>query len=172
MGGLAIIDVNGVGYEVSLALRDAPSSGAISVIVATLVRDDAITLVGFATLADRELFDALRSVQGIGPSMAIALLRYFGGDELRGVLAAGNVTALTSVSGVGQKTAQRLVNELGDKVGPGTDVTVLALDSTVVEALVSLGYSRSEIASHLEGVTLADDESSALRQALNILART
>ncbi|MFO0648164.1 MAG: Holliday junction branch migration protein RuvA [Polyangiales bacterium] len=122
--GTAVIDVHGVGYEVSVPLgtfgrapRDA--SGAVTLLVVTNVREDAITLFGFANEGERSTFRALTAVAGIGPRIAIAVLGSLLPHELASAIARNDVKRLQAVPGVGKRLAERLALELKDKITPG-----------------------------------------------------
>jgi len=160
----AIIDVGGVGYIVFCSgrtLRMMPEiGGMVSLHIETHVREDHIHLYGFHDVAERSWFILLQTVQGVGAKVALAVLSLYGGDELTQIVAAGDKTALTRVTGVGPKVAGRIASELKDKVakmdlGPvafAAEVTspgagkgpdqVAAGDA--VSALVNLGYGRAE----------------------------
>jgi holliday junction DNA helicase RuvA len=117
-----VIDVNGVGYEVLLPLSSfdrIPAPGeAIKILTHLAVREDAHVLYGFMTAAERDLFRLLiNSVSGIGPKIALNVLSGTSVTAFRGAVAAGDVRALAQISGIGKKTAERMVVELKDKVG-------------------------------------------------------
>ena len=137
-----------------------------------VVRDDAMTLFGFASTDERELFDLLVTVTGIGPKVALSFLSVLSPDALRRAVASGDVAALTVVPGVGKKVAQRVVLDLKDKLGG--DVVVLEGPlSDVREALLSLGLSPQEAGEAMSG--LADDGArqteDLLREALQHVGR-
>ena len=117
----AIIDVGGVGYLVFCSARTlsrlGPVGGAVSVLVDTHVREDAITLYGFAESGEREWFRLLITVQGVGARVAGALLSVLSPDDLTRAIAAQDKVALTRADGVGPKLATRILSELKDKVG-------------------------------------------------------
>jgi holliday junction DNA helicase RuvA len=150
-----LIDVGGIGYAVSIPLSTYSTLGNLnsSVHLLTLlhVREDAMQLYGFATEAERQLFKLLISITGIGPKIAQGILSGISVSELRQHITGGNIAALTSIPGIGRKTAERLVVELRDKIGK----TEAALGTAVVPgdknaetrneallALLSLGYNR------------------------------
>lgn len=150
-----LVDVNGVGYSVSISLSTYSKLSDINSSVHLLthlhVREDLMQLFGFATEAERQLFRQLISITGIGPKTAQGILSGMSAADLRDYIASGNISALTAVPGVGRRTAERLVMELRDKIGK-FDKT---LDSTAVPgdknadirneallALTSLGYNR------------------------------
>ncbi len=178
-----IVDVNGVGYQVHVASLDrVPPRGEIVELHTSLqVREDSMTLYGFPDRAGLELFDLLLTSSGVGPKLALAALRTHRSDVLRTAIATGDVATLTSVPGIGKKSADRLVLELRDKVGVGFDVggdghggevggpgpsTPLG---EVREALVSLGYSAGEVQAALADLEPDGSTSDLLRQALRSL---
>jgi len=149
-----VIDVNGVGYLVNIPLstfeRLDHVDGQVKILTYMHVREDIMQLYGFSTEAEREMFRLLLSVSGIGPKMAQGILSGLNTDELKTAIVDGNLSALTSITGVGRKTAERLVVELRDKLArtefTGTTVTQssmqLRVRSEAVVALMSLGHSR------------------------------
>jgi holliday junction DNA helicase RuvA len=172
LGSSVVVDVNGVGYEVTAAMTNPPMEGQVSFIIKTVVRDDSIVLIGFTYPSDRELFDLLTSVPAVGPAVAISALRTYRGDELRMIIANGDAEAVKKIAGVGSKTAQRIVMELATKVGRPVLTHTVSSPSSVVEALAALGFSQSEIHQALDGVVLPDNEAEALREALKYVSGT
>ena len=159
----AVIDVGGVGYLVFCSGRTlsrlGPVGSAVSVLVDTHVREDAITLYGFAESGEREWFRLLITVQGVGARVANALLSALSPDDLTRSIAAQDKTALTRADGVGPKLAGRILSELKDKVGgialgpaalagaavsAGASVPEGGALGDAVSALVNLGYGRTE----------------------------
>jgi Holliday junction DNA helicase RuvA len=158
-----IIDVGGVGYEVTIPLStfyDLEDLGSpVQLRIYTYVREDALQLYGFKTLRERELFLKLISVSGIGPKLGITMLSGMNADEMIASIRANNLARLTSIPGVGKKTAERLVMELRDKItslsSPATDGQVLTETGQVAEqtadairedalsALLNFGYQRA-----------------------------
>jgi Holliday junction DNA helicase RuvA len=178
----AVIEVGGVGLAVQAtpstlgALRRGEEAGLATSLV---VREDSLTLYGFADAAARELFRLLQTVSGIGPRLALATLAVLEPAQLRNALAESNIAVLTQVPGIGRKGAERLVIELRDKVGalPSTVDPVVAgpaagVRSSVVEALVGLGFPAKQAEQAVDGV-LSDngvsDTSAVLRKALAAL---
>src|ERR1051326_8211889 len=116
------VDVNGVGYEVLIPLssydRLPPPGNEVQLLTHLAVREDAHTLYGFMTAAERELFRLLvNTVSGIGPKIALNILSGMNATALRGAVAKGDVKALSQISGAGKKTAERIVVELKDRIG-------------------------------------------------------
>ncbi len=151
-----VIDVNGVGYEVFLStvgLSQLPETGEkLFLHIHTSVREDAIVLFGFAEQVEKEMFLTLKTVSGIGPKLALAVLSGMPIDMLCQAISGEDIKSLTTISGVGKKTAERICVELKDKVGNIVPVTAKAVGgrlqtqetSTVADALsalVNLGYS-------------------------------
>jgi Holliday junction DNA helicase RuvA len=172
-----VLAVNGVGYDVVVpasVLADLPPVGrGARVHTRMVVRDDDITLYGFATHDQRTLFDLLTGVTGVGPRVAIAFLSTLRTDALRRAIVDGDAVALANTPGVGRKLAQRVVVELRDRLGGDADV----VDATgplvdVREALVALGVTPQEAADALTGIEAADREvEDLLREALQRVGR-
>jgi holliday junction DNA helicase RuvA len=151
-----VVDVQGVGYGVSIPLSTFEALGGLNTPVSLFtylhVREDAMQLFGFATEEERSLFRVLISVTGIGPKMAQSILSGISGPELRNAILQGNFGVLTSIPGVGRKLAERLVVELRDKIGKvpaGSSILTASTDaqtqvrSEALLALTSLGYNRA-----------------------------
>jgi Holliday junction DNA helicase RuvA len=158
-----ILDVGGVGYEVTIPIStfyelEEPGS-KVQLRIYTHVREDALLLYGFKTARERELFMRLISVSGIGPKLGITLLSGMSADEMIASIRTNNLARLTLIPGVGRKTAERLVMELRDKIAalsspeleeelgarPSVSVTPTedAVRADALSALVNLGYQRS-----------------------------
>jgi Holliday junction DNA helicase RuvA len=151
----AVVDVGGVGYRVAIPLstfyRIGEPGVEVTLLTHTHVREDALALFGFLTLAEQALFERLIAVSGVGPKLALSILSGIEAPDLVAALRASDVPRLTRIPGVGKKTAERLVLELKDKVqglaateeaaGPSP---VSSAKEDLVSALVHLGYSRPE----------------------------
>jgi len=190
-----ILDVNGVGYEITIPVStfydlEEPGSN-VQLRIYTHVREDALQLYGFKTARERELFLRLISVSGIGPKLGITLLSGMSADEMIASIRTNNLARLILIPGVGRKTAERLVVELRDKVASlsspeleeelgattPTGAPVITEDSMradVLSALLNLGYQRS---SAEKAVNSAADEGGdisvelILRRSLRKLAK-
>jgi len=150
-----LLDVHGVGYDIQIPLSTFEKLGAVGEEAALLthlhVREEALTLFGFATTAEKQLFQLLIGVSGIGPKTAQGVLSGCSVDTFRQQVQRGEATALTAIPGVGKKTAERIILELKDKVGglPEAQVGALGLAGEVniqeqaLQALISLGYARA-----------------------------
>src|ERR1700689_44240 len=149
----AIVETNGVGYDVAISVptfTEMPPAGAeVALPIYTHVREDALSLYGFLRLAEKQLFEKLLTVSGIGPKLAITILSGMPVDEMVNAIRGGGVARLTRIPGIGKKTAERMVLELRDKLPAGTgaaEVSVAAatpVEEDVVSALVNLGYQRA-----------------------------
>jgi len=167
-----IIDVGGIGYEVSIPLSSYEAFGSINDQIKVLtylhVREDNVQLFGFATCEEREMFLFLISVSGIGPRLGQSILSGTPTDELREHIINSDVTALSKIRGIGKKTAQRLVVDLREKLG-GADIKTellsfskTQLSNNVIEeamlALISLGYNKN-VAQEIMEKTITKDVS-------------
>ncbi|KAB7743059.1 Holliday junction branch migration protein RuvA [Nostocoides sp. F2B08] len=179
-----VLGVGGVGLLVHTTPATAAASrtGSQLLLATTLVvREDALTLYGFGSVDERDMFETVQSVSGVGPRIALAMLSVMGPDDLRKALSEGDTKALTRVPGIGAKSAERLVLELRDKVGhaaPGTgsaptDAARGGGDdwrAQVTEALTGLGYSAKQAGDTVSAVAREHpderDVSTLLRLAL------
>lgn len=176
-----LIDVGGVGYRVRVPPGTVPGAVGEEVTVHThlAVREDALTLYGFAEAAARDLFETLLGVTGFGPKLALAAVGTLGAEGLRRAVLEEDVDALTVVPGVGRKSAQRVILELGERLGVADAPTVglaesgAAADprSEVREALAGLGYAAAEVQRTMAALPAegAEDPEALLREALRLL---
>lgn len=142
-----IVDVGGVGYLVygpAGTVARAKVGAEISLHTHLAVREDDMTLYGFASAEERRLFQTLIAVSGVGPKAGLALLSVMTVDELSYAIASGNAAALARAPGVGQKLASRIVLEVRGKLAPEAPAALPGEASEVVAALVGLGYTQSE----------------------------
>ncbi|MGM1062850.1 Holliday junction branch migration protein RuvA [Saccharothrix sp. Mg75] len=176
-----VVEVGGVGFAVQATpatLATLRRGEEASLSTSLVVREDSLTLFGFADAEARELFGLLQTVSGIGPRIALATLAVLEPDKLRAALAEGNITVLTQVPGIGRKGAERLIIELRDKVGQlatapaASDTGVVR--TQVVEALLGLGFPAKQAEAAVDAVLAADGSlgtSDVLRRALTALGR-
>lgn len=154
-GARVVISVGGVGYEVQVpasTFADLPPVGRrVRLFTRMVVRDDAMILFGFASPAQRELFDLLVTVTGVGPRLALSFLSVLSPEAFRRAVAAGDLAALTLVPGVGKKVAQRVILDLKDKLG-GEAVVAEGPLADVREALLALGLSPQEASDAMVGL--------------------
>ena len=186
-----IIETNGVGYEVFVPLStyyELGETGSTAELrIYTYVREDALSLFGFRTERERDLFLKLLAVQGIGAKSAIAMLSGMSTDELIAAIRSDNIAKLSTIPGVGKKTAERMVIELRDKVGKiamaagsgdassdGGAITGESNFDDALSALVNLGYQRAAAEKALQAAVKDGTEISVqklLRRSLQILAK-
>ena len=174
-GGYAIISANGVGYKVALTRAGMVEIQLNEVAVLwthLAVREDALDLYGFIEEEELRLFEMLISVSGIGPKSALAILDIASVETLKSAISAGKAEYLTNVSGIGKKTAQKIVLELRDKVGISPDGSDKSLhgDEEALQAMRALGYSVPEARDALRKVPNdVESGSERLRAALKIV---
>ncbi len=182
-----VVDVGGIGLELfcsptTLAHLRAGEQATVS--ARMIVREDSLTLYGFSDDDERDVFDVLQTVSGVGPRLGLAILAVLSPDQIRQAVATEDLVALTRVSGVGRKGAQRIVLELKDRLGPVTHTQGQALASTtalnawqpqVHAALIGLGWNVKDAEAAIASVAtdaVADlDVATALRLSLQRLDR-
>jgi Holliday junction DNA helicase RuvA len=173
-----IVDVNGVGYEVQVAVNDFEHyilNQEAKLYTHHHVREQAEELFGFSSLAAKRLFELLISVQGVGPKAALAILGLGSAENVRSAIASGDSAYIQKASGVGKKTAERVVVDLQDKVGaPGVHkVTMAAAQLTAddaLDALMALGYSLRQASEALEQVDSSLSPELRVREALKSMS--
>lgn len=147
-----VINVNGIGFKVNVTASVLSDTGVVGREVKLYthlhVREDEMSLFGFGSTDERQLFETLITVSGFGPKTAMGMLSAMNADQLAMAIASGSIEILTTIPGVGKKTAERLILELKDKIG-GVMISTPAgkaaqENADVVTALVSLGYSMTE----------------------------
>ncbi|SEE05383.1 Holliday junction branch migration protein RuvA [Ruania alba] len=181
-----VLEAGGLGYRVhatpgTLAgLRDGSEATLATSLV---VREDSMTLFGFADAEERDVFELVQTVSGVGPRLALAMLAVHSPDDLRRAVATEDLKALTLVPGIGQKGARRIILELGDRLGPAADGSpVVPAPSTgggaartdVVAALTGLGWAAKQAESAVDAVLAEEssagaDTGAVLRAALQHL---
>lgn len=153
-----VIDVSGVGYKVNATMETlrkiGKSKDTVRVWTYLAVRENALDLYGFEEQSELEFFELLLTVSGIGPKSAIAIMSVAPTESIRKAISTGEASYLTKISGIGRKTAEKIVLELRDKLGAWTDIgsPELQEESDAVEALQSLGYSQHEARSALKKI--------------------
>lgn len=182
----AVIEVGGIGLlaQATPATLAALRVGAEATLATHLVvREDSLTLFAFADADERDTFEAVQTVSGIGPRLALAMLAVHTPDGLRAAVAAQDLTALMKVPGIGRKGAQRIVLELTDRLGAPSDLGAAAPSAgagtawrdQVVEALVGLGWSAKQAGDTVDAVAegqSSPDVASLLRASLRHLGRS
>lgn len=174
----ALIDVQGIGYKVFLTmgtLAEIGNEDTLTLFTHLVVKEDALDLYGFKTMNERDFFEMLISVSGVGPKGALGILAVSSLDNLKKAIAGSEVSYLTSVSGIGKKTAEKVVIELRDKLALfKTDENgfVLRGDSDVIEALKTLGFNQNEARDALQKIPNdVTDTNAKIKAALKLLGK-
>lgn len=185
----AVIEVGGVGLHLACTpgtLAGLRTGQEATLAASLVVREDSLTLFGFATDDERDCFELAQTASGVGPKVAQAMLAVLGPDDLRRAIAGEDVKRLTAVPGIGQKGAQRIILELKDRIGPPTGATATtpaggavppgeAWRGQVHEGLVGLGWSAKEADRAVDVVAdqagPTPDVGALLRAALRALSR-
>lgn len=175
-----VIDVGGVGYLLQIPLSTYTELGEldqpVTLLVRCLLRDEQLQLYGFLTARERQLFDLLIGISGVGPALALKVLSGLPVNELLTALRNGSADRLTAIPGIGRKTAERIVVELRDRLRhlvpePTAARPATPLETDIVSALINLGYDRrpAESAARAALAQGATDFESAFRAALGVL---
>jgi Holliday junction DNA helicase RuvA len=171
----AVIALGGVGIRVEMPSRDlSHMDGEVTIHTVLQIRDENVHLYGFATQRGRELFSLLTSVGSVGPKVALAILSYHPVDAIERAISTSDEGALALVSGVGKKTAARIVLELKDKLGVIAEAIAVTKEkgtplADVREGLKGLGYSAQEIQEVLAELPTDGDVPTLMRHALRAL---
>lgn len=169
-----VIEVHGVGYKVHIpqtVLELCQVGATIDVFTHQYIREDALDLYGFSSEAELNMFEQLISVSGIGPKAGLALLSQFSAEDLQRSIMSGDTTLLTKVSGIGKKTAERLILELKGSI---TDLEIGAHGTSLSEAanaLEQLGYSSNEALVVLQQIDTSTSVEEQIKAALTLLGR-
>ena len=176
-GNSVIVDVQGVGYEVQVALDDyeqALLNEAVKFYTYHHIREQSQDLFGFSSLAAKKLFELLISVQGVGPKAALAILSLGESEVVRNAIANEDAAFIAKASGVGKKTAERVIVDLADKVGmplrydndtTGVSQSIAHTDEAL-EALMALGYNLADASKALEGISTELSTAERVTEAL------
>jgi Holliday junction DNA helicase RuvA len=150
-----VVETGGVGYEVNIsvpAFSELPANGSeVALHIHTHVREDVIALYGFLRPAEKQLFEKLMTVSGIGAKLAITILSGMAADEMAAAIRGNEVARLTRIPGIGKKTAERMVLELRDKLPAAAGASapnlpaMSPMEEDVLSALVNLGYQRAAV---------------------------
>ena len=173
------LDVNGVGYVVNISINTfekISDKSLVSLFIHTNVKEDSISLFGFYKESEKEMFELLISVNGIGPKLALSILSGIQVDELKHAIISGDVSKVVSVPGIGRKTADRLMLELKSKVGSVTADEALpySIKNEAIAALTTLGYNSKQAEKSVRDVFSADPKATLedlIKKALSNLSR-
>jgi Holliday junction DNA helicase RuvA len=177
----AIVETMGVGYDITISVPTfselPPAGGEVSLHIHTHVREDQIALYGFLRFEEKQLFEKLITVSGIGPKLAITILSGMPAEEMVNAIRGNDIARLTKIPGIGRKTAERMVLELRDKLPPvGTDQvhvvpSLSAVQEDVLSALVNLGYQRVAAERALTSIEQNGAFDAMFRAALTVMAK-
>lgn len=175
-GSSLIVDVSGVGYEIQVAASDfeiALLNEEVKFYTYHHVREQSQELFGFSSLAAKKLFELLITVQGVGPKAALAILSISDSETVRNAIASSDSVFIARASGIGKKTAERVVVDLSDKVGLAIRTNVdnrgisdIRTNDEALEALMALGYNLNDATKALEGIPTDISTANRVRQAL------
>jgi len=175
-GSSVIVDVHGIGYEIQLAAGDfdeASLNSDVKFYTYHHIREQSQELFGFSSLIAKKLFEMLITVQGVGPKAALAILSLGDTETVRNSIANNDSLFITKASGVGKKTAERVVVDLSDKVGQAlrVDVNKVGMNANLkndeaLEALMALGYNLNDATRALDGVSMEISTAARVTQAL------
>lgn len=166
-----LIEVAGIGYRVRSTpslVSDLRQDADAFLYVHHHVREDAEDLFGFKSMADLDLFNSLLSISGVGPKAALTILSVGSSDQVKRAIMTGDLATLTSIPGVGKKTAQKIILELKGQLVEEDSSS--GIDSDVLDALVGLGYSTQQAKDALKHVK-TDDPADKIKEALKLLAK-
>jgi holliday junction DNA helicase RuvA len=167
-----LVEAGGVGYKANVSpdtLSRTSSNEEVFLFIHTHVREDAFELFGFQTIEELNFFELLIGISGIGPRSALAILGIAPLPTLKRAVATGDTSYLTKISGIGKKTAEKIVLELRDKVGVTEEGMSLQGELDVMEALQALGYSQNEAREALKKVSTENNTNIKIKEALKIL---
>lgn len=188
-GNMCVIDCNGVGYKLTVSMITADSlltklGKRVKLFTHLAVREDGVEIFGFSSNEERECFNKLISVSGIGPKVAISILSTHTPEKLAYAIATDDIALLAKTPGIGKKTAQRIILELKDKLSIDTSTTDAMSDhsastlipknkniSEAIEALMVLGYDKSTVTSAVKGIDPSMDPAEIIKLVLKKLAR-
>ena len=174
----AVVDVGGVGMNLltsANALKGKKVGDQVQVPTVMVVREDHMTLYGFADANEKDMFLLLQTISGVGPRMALNLISVMGEQKLSSAIANSDIGSLTAVPGIGKKGAQRLILELSDKIASPKNSAITSWRESLITALVGLGWNRKDASSAAEQVPTPENEadlSDSLRTALKLLSKT
>lgn len=184
-----VLECNSIGYNIRIPLSVAqrlPGIGAtVKIYTYTSVREDAFNLFGFLSKDDLEIYKKLIAVNGIGPKGALSILSAMSADDLRYAIVSGDAKAIAKAPGVGNKSAERIILELKDKIGlrlstdegmdfiPAADVPENNAANEAIEALIALGYTPTEALKAIKRLEVTQDMDSGvvLKQALKVISK-
>lgn len=174
-----ILVVHGVGYEIAAPTRVTETltqDTEVEIFIYTHVKEDQLKLFGFDTIQERDLFELLISISGIGPKAAMSILSLHTHQQINNAIAKADVAFFSKVKGLGKKRAQKIIIELKGKIGSFQDIDLTdsdsQSDSAVVDVLISFGFKRKEIEEVLHKLDPTLSEEKIIKEALRMLGKT
>jgi len=168
-----IVEVGGIGYKINVSpnalSKTQKLNDEVFLFIHTHVREDSLDLYGFLNYQELEFFEMLIGVSGIGPKGALAILGIATIETLKRAIGTGDTSYLTKISGIGKKTAEKIVIELRDKMGEVEKGSSMQGELDALEALKSLGYSQNEAREALKKVSPDSNTNTKIREALKIM---
>lgn len=167
-----LVETNGIGYKINVpsdTLLKIKEKEGVFLWTHLHIREDAQDLYGFLDYKELEFFEMLLGISGIGPRGALAVLGIAPVETLKKAIATGDISYLTKISGIGKKTAEKIVLELRDKIGKEESTSSLQEEIDALEALKALGYREREVREALKKVAEETDTNKKIREALKIL---
>jgi Holliday junction DNA helicase RuvA len=171
--GKIILFANGIGFTVHLpANLNFLENQKVALYIHTHIREDNLALFGFSTPQDLDLFELLITVSGVGPKIALTMLSSSTGENIKKAIAESNLHFFSSISGIGKKTAQKIILDLKSKIGKG-DVNMSNLEgnSGLVDSLIALGFQKVEITSIYSQIDSSLPLGAQVKSALNLLRK-
>ena len=171
--GFAIVFIDGIGYRLYLkkdTLHSLSKNESRAFFVYQYIKEDKNELYGFETLEEREFFELLVSVSGVGPKSALAILSLDNLEKIKQAISNSDELYLSQVSGIGKKTAKKMILELQDKLGAKSD-TYAKTEPELIDALLSLGYKRKELSAVLDKIDHDKPLEEKVKQALALLSK-
>ena len=166
-----LLDVSGVGYTVNISINTfekISEKETVSLFIYTSVKEDSITLFGFFTQSEKEMFELLISISGIGPKVSLGILSGIAVDDLKEAISSGNISRLIAIPGIGRKTAERVVLELRNKVDAikaDGSIKITSAKDEAISALATLGYQR-QIADKVIRDLLSENQNYSLEELI------
>lgn len=171
-----IVETGGVGYKINVSpdtfSKFKKTDTEVSFWIHTHVREDILDLYGFLEREELEFFEMLINVSGIGPKGALGILGVASIEILKRAISTGDIAYLTKISGIGKKTAEKIIIELRDRMDESKTGASLQIELDALEALKSLGYSQNEAREALKKVSPDADTNTKIREALKILSNS
>ncbi len=172
--GKILLFANGIGFKVSVPQSLISAKGdKLKLFIHTHLRDDDLSLFGFATGEDLDLFETLIGVNGVGPKTALSIFSHSSATQIISAIATSNLAFFTAIPGIGKKTSQRVILDLKSKLSKGdVDMESLAGNSELTQTLLALGFQKSEISTIIGSIDSSESISAQVKSALKLLRKS